>query len=223
MSSQKSSARSNAAPLSPLAVAPKRARGYLRVAAILDAAAALFAERGFEATTMTEVAVRSGTAIGSLYRFFPTKEAIAEALSQRYGEELGDKLDALALTASGLSSPAIADALVDLLLRRRRQRSAVAALLDRLDDGDQRRTALRVRILNGLVAILRAAGAGATPDDAAQVVLQLLKGVSRLSDEVGEDHKGAMIELRRALTLYVEDLRDRVSRITGLHRDNAGQ
>jgi len=55
------------------AVAPKRQRGRERVAAILDAAAQLFIEQG-QAVTMTEIAARSGTAIGSLYRFFPTRE-----------------------------------------------------------------------------------------------------------------------------------------------------
>ncbi len=203
MASQKSSTC-----VAPVAAEPKRARGHLRVAAILDAAAALFAERGYEATTMTEVAARSRTAIGSLYRFFPTKEALAEALSLRYGAMMGEGLDAIAETAGGMASAALADALIDLLLERRRQRTAVAALLDRLDEGDRRRAALRVRILDGIAATLREAGADAFASGASQVVLQLLKGVSRLADEVGEDHE-AVGELRRALALYLDNLRER--------------
>ena len=38
---------------------------------------------------MTEIAARSNTAIGSLYRFFPTKEVLADALLDRYWEQLG--------------------------------------------------------------------------------------------------------------------------------------
>ena len=65
--------------------APKRERGRQRVAAIMDAAVELFSEKGYDAATMTEIAARSSTAIGSLYRFFPSKEALADALLQRYG------------------------------------------------------------------------------------------------------------------------------------------
>ena len=68
----------------PEAKEPKRERGKLRVAALLDAGAALFVEKGYDATTMTEIASRAGAAIGSLYQFFPSKEALAEALVARY-------------------------------------------------------------------------------------------------------------------------------------------
>ena len=45
-----------------------------------------------DAATMTEIAARSHTAIGSLYRFFPTKELIAEALLAEYAGEVGATL-----------------------------------------------------------------------------------------------------------------------------------
>ncbi|WP_245639904.1 helix-turn-helix domain-containing protein [Paraburkholderia heleia] len=66
---------------------PKRERDRRRVAAIMDAAVAVFTEKGYDAATMTEIAARSSTAIGSLYRFFPTKEALAEALLLRYAQQ----------------------------------------------------------------------------------------------------------------------------------------
>jgi AcrR family transcriptional regulator len=69
-----------------LAKEPKRERGKQRVAALIDAGAELFAEKGYEATTMTEIASRAGAAIGSLYQFFPSKEALAEALFDRFAE-----------------------------------------------------------------------------------------------------------------------------------------
>ena len=53
---------------------------------MLAAAAEVIAEKGFEATTMAEIAVRGGAQIGSLYHFFPNKEALADALLQRFGE-----------------------------------------------------------------------------------------------------------------------------------------
>src|SRR5271163_4784871 len=95
---------------------PKRARGKLRVAALLDAGAALFAEKGYEATTMTEIAQRSGAAIGSLYQFFPSKEALAEALFDRYAAGAAAAFEQVADRAPGLSAVHLADLLVDYKL-----------------------------------------------------------------------------------------------------------
>ena len=64
---------------------PKRQeRGQRRIAAILEAAAALFTSRGVEGTTMSAIAAQSGTSIGSLYQFFPNREALVEALAEQY-------------------------------------------------------------------------------------------------------------------------------------------
>src|ERR1700739_5084110 len=69
---------------SAVARAPKRARGKQRVADLLQPAAAVFAEKGYEAATMTEIAARAGAPIGSLYQFFPVKDALADTLVQNH-------------------------------------------------------------------------------------------------------------------------------------------
>ncbi len=66
--------------------APQRERGRQRVADLLEAASAVFAEKGYAAATMTEIAARAGAPIGSLYQFFPGKESLGDALMRRYGE-----------------------------------------------------------------------------------------------------------------------------------------
>ena len=65
----------------PLRREPRQARARQRVNIILDAAAAEFAAVGYEAATTNAIARRAGTSIGSLYQFFPNKEAVLEALS----------------------------------------------------------------------------------------------------------------------------------------------
>jgi len=67
---------------------PRQARGEQRIAAILQAAAQVFYEVGFDAATTDMIAQRAQTAIGSLYDFFPNKEAIAQRLSEQFCEEL---------------------------------------------------------------------------------------------------------------------------------------
>ena len=54
-----------------------------------------FMEKGYDAATMTEIAARSGTAIGSLYRFFPSKESLSDALLLHYVEQMTEGLAAL--------------------------------------------------------------------------------------------------------------------------------
>ena len=152
---------------------------------------------------MTEVAARSRTAIGSLYRFFPTKAALAE----RYAEAVGGRLDALEASAAGLAAADLADAFVNLILDRPRER-AIVALMEGSVDVDRHRAALRARYRDGIVAILRAARPGSTvsrAEPAGAVVLQILKGVSRLC-EAGGKARAALDELRLALALFLEDV-----------------
>jgi AcrR family transcriptional regulator len=76
---------------------------------VLDAARALFAERGSD-VQMEEVAHLAGVGIGTLYRHFPTKEAMIEAASVKRFEE------ALAFARSECSNDADAwDLLVEIL------------------------------------------------------------------------------------------------------------
>ena len=66
----------------------RQARGQRRIEHILDVAAQVFAEVGFEAATTNAIAARAGMSPGSLYQFFPNKDAIAEALASRYMQQL---------------------------------------------------------------------------------------------------------------------------------------
>mgnify|MGYP001792796014 CR=1 FL=1 len=59
---------------------PKQQRGKERVEKILEAAAAVFDEVGYEAATTHLIAAKAETAIGSLYQFFADKAAIFKAM-----------------------------------------------------------------------------------------------------------------------------------------------
>ena len=68
----------------PLRRQPKQKRGQERVEQILDAAAIVFDEVGFEVATTHAIASKANTAVGSLYQFFPDKLAIFNALELRH-------------------------------------------------------------------------------------------------------------------------------------------
>lgn len=57
--------------------------------AILEAALALFAERGFHGTAVPAIADKAQVAAGTIYRYFENKEALVNALYARYKGALG--------------------------------------------------------------------------------------------------------------------------------------
>ncbi|MFE1752324.1 TetR family transcriptional regulator [Streptomyces anandii] len=80
----------------PLRRAPVQRRSAERLTRILDACADLLDEVGYDALSTRAVAVRAGVPIGSVYRFFGNKRAMADALAQRnlerYTERVGERL-----------------------------------------------------------------------------------------------------------------------------------
>ncbi|MEL6333909.1 MAG: TetR/AcrR family transcriptional regulator, partial [Cyanobacteria bacterium J06626_26] len=65
---------------------PKQARSQERVKQILDGAEQLFLDVGYDSTTTRAIAALANVSVGSLYQFFPDKEAILKALAIRYME-----------------------------------------------------------------------------------------------------------------------------------------
>jgi AcrR family transcriptional regulator len=74
---------------------PQQARGERRLAKILDAGEKVFAQVGYDAATTNAIARQAKTSIGSLYQFFPNKEAILQAVAARYLDQLREVLDAV--------------------------------------------------------------------------------------------------------------------------------
>src|SRR5690349_13359187 len=60
--------------------------------AVLDAALALFAERGYAGTTIPDVMAKASVGAGSLYRLFPSKEALANEVFREAKRRLLDRL-----------------------------------------------------------------------------------------------------------------------------------
>ncbi|MBB6249961.1 TetR/AcrR family transcriptional regulator [Nitrospirillum iridis] len=190
---------------------PKRARGRLRVAAILDAAVAVFTEKGFDAATMTEVAARSRTAIGSLYRFFPSKDALAEALLRRYSDRATAGLSVIAGHSPRLTPTALADALVDLMQDLAGERSMMKVLMmDRRGDApevlraEDKRGRLRAAIRGHIAHVLSVHAPTLPPERMATVagmLLHLMKAIPDLAEE--GDAVALLSEMRLALGAYL--------------------
>ena len=191
----------------PIAKAPKRDRGVQRVAELLDASAALFAENGYETTTMTQIAIRAGASIGSLYQFFPSKEVLAEALFARYVERVTSMLEDLAKRAPGLSPEGLAGRLVDLMLDVRKDRDSTAALSGSVSGIVERRQSLRGATRRQIVAILRAANPELREKaaaEAAAMIGHVLKLVPMLAKEQEDGGQPLVAQVRTMLAAYIE-------------------
>ncbi|MGW3035945.1 TetR/AcrR family transcriptional regulator [Streptomyces sp. NPDC001178] len=66
----------------------RQARGERRIAQLLEAAASVFCTTGYTAASTNAIAREAGVSPGTLYQFFPNKEAIAIELGDRLMHEM---------------------------------------------------------------------------------------------------------------------------------------
>lgn len=176
--------------------APQQKRSTERLAKVLDTAADLFSEAGYEAATMTELAQRSGSSVGALYSFFPDKESVAAALLEQCGEDIEVRWSAILERTKNLSSEEFATDFVDELTALAQAQPALLALLN---------APVQLRLSVVLRLRLRAAMAGALHQFnpalrakesslVANVALQVLRGMIMLYAETDE-------KMRRALSV----------------------
>jgi AcrR family transcriptional regulator len=85
--------------------APKQRRSKATVAAILEATARVLKEEGYERASTNRIAKVAGVSIGSLYQYFPSKEALVLALVQQHCEAM---LELLTQSAAALSEAPLA-------------------------------------------------------------------------------------------------------------------
>jgi AcrR family transcriptional regulator len=63
---------------------------------ILDAARICFLRNGFHQTSMQDVIAEAGLSVGAVYRYFPSKAEIVEAIAEQYADQIWAELAALA-------------------------------------------------------------------------------------------------------------------------------
>jgi AcrR family transcriptional regulator len=71
---------------------PRQQRSKDTVDSILDATARILKHAGFAGMTTNAVAEKAGVSIGSLYQYFPNKEALVSALIERHCEEMNSAI-----------------------------------------------------------------------------------------------------------------------------------
>ncbi|MEU9037110.1 TetR/AcrR family transcriptional regulator [Streptomyces sp. NPDC048352] len=107
-------------PAHPLRRTPVQQRSADRLARILDACAELLDETGYENLSTRAVALRAGVPIGSVYRFFGNKRAMAVALAQRNLEQYAEGIQRRLADVPGTHWRPVVDAVLDEYLAMKR-------------------------------------------------------------------------------------------------------
>ncbi len=187
--------------------APRRARGQLRVDALLASAAEVFAQKGFDAATMTEIAAQADSSIGSLYQFFRTKESVAEALLQTQVDALWQRFDALAERAGSLATPELGRVLVRFFVEFRSEHPSFGTLVDMPGPPLQAVVGVRAKVrerVQGVLAKHAPAVDGDTLRAMAPIVQHSMKiAIALRADLDAADRAAAMRELETMLAGYL--------------------
>ena len=190
----------------PVRVSPQQERSTRRLAGILDAAAEIFAEVGYEAATVTAIAERSGSSIGALYNYFPDKQSIAYTLVNQYAQEIEAHWKPLMEQAETLTHAKFADQFIERITQFAQERPAYLSLLAapiRFRRDPAARKASRVAIANAF----QAKNPSLSREQsllAAKASLQIVRGMMALYEEA--DIKGKVLvvaEFKKVLTLYL--------------------
>lgn len=74
---------------------PKQARSAHLVECVVEATARVLAAHGYAGTSTNLIAAEAGVSVGSLYQYFPNKEALIVAVHERHVEQIGQVMDAI--------------------------------------------------------------------------------------------------------------------------------
>jgi len=192
---------------------PVQPRGLRRMERILDAADAEIARAGFESATTNAIARRARTAIGSLYQFFPNKEAVLAALCDRHLRRLHELHEGLFTADLGrLPFAEMFDRIVDTLARYHDENPgfqplfygsatspALAAAADRLHDECIDR-------VDGLMAIRLPGMDTARRRQLAEINVDTVRAILPRAAAAEPAVRESMLrELKRMMTVYAED------------------
>ena len=152
--------------------APRQQRSSNTVETILDAAARVLEDAGLEGFNTNAVARRAGVSVGSLYQYFPGKQALVAELSRRQAADLQAALSEAAERGRGQPLKQALWLLASAAIDWQTRRPVLARNLDRFEetltlDTDARGTTGAIR--DQLAHVFQSRWPGAAPEAIAVV------------------------------------------------------
>ncbi len=110
---------------------PKQLRAQLTVDTMLQATEELIKEFDFDRISTNKIAKRAGISIGSLYQFFPNKEALFEAVKERMIEGIAREAIQIMAELKNVSAVVLAEALIDKVFERAREHPELVPVISK--------------------------------------------------------------------------------------------
>jgi AcrR family transcriptional regulator len=194
----------------------RQARGERRVAQLLEAAASVFCRTGYTAASTNAIAREAGVSPGTLYQFFPNKEAIAVGLSDQLLDHWARSHgQALAQENAGLPLDRMLDAVLDPLIAFNVENPAFAVLMHGADTPgvivDEIGTlhgALLARVEEMIGTRLPDLPSDARTRTANMAVHLFKAGLTLVMSHEGAERDAYIAELKTVMHRYLEPLLD---------------
>ena len=188
--------------------APQQQRAGQRIEQLLEAAASVMAEVGYEAATMTTIAERAGTSIGTVYVYFPDKQAIVRALNNRYGEAIEEAFAKVEEDAESLGAQELAHRFVDMTTAFVADHPAYFTLAD-APINTRRDLRARERLRSRIAAVLRSKQRELSEEasySVAEVCVQIIKSMNPLYASASASVRRTLVsEYKLALGAYMKE------------------
>ena len=110
---------------------PRQARAAVTLDAVFEATIQVLLSDGPHRLTTTRVAERAGVSVGTMYQYFPNKQALIYALNERYLEALAKKIEVACQGQHGAPADEMIEALIDVYWRAKTERADVTRALYR--------------------------------------------------------------------------------------------
>lgn len=190
---------------------PSQARSREMVDVILLGATRVFAQHGYARATTNRVAQAAGVSVGSLYQYFPDKDAILTELLARYRAGLVTRIGEKVAAMNEVTFERVVHALLTAILKDDQIHPALhRVLIERVLRTDARRTVSGFEErLEELIASALVAGKEAVsvpdPDLAAFVLVRVVLSVvhAALVDKPAYNTPTLVDELTRLIVGYV--------------------
>jgi AcrR family transcriptional regulator len=108
---------------------PRQARSQITVDTVFEATIQVLLSDGPQRLTTTRVADRAGVSVGTLYQYYPNKQALLYAVLQRHLARVGDTVEAAARATHHAPLSAMVAAVVEAFVRAKTERIDEACAL----------------------------------------------------------------------------------------------
>jgi len=158
---------------------PRQARSMATVHTIFDATIQVLVRDGPRRLTTTRVAERAGVSVGSMYQYFPNKQALFYALNARYLVALAERIEAACAAQHGAPVAQMVEALVETYWMAKSERPDVTRALYRsvAELDNEPLIATFAQRADAATAAMLASASDVSFDDVPAVVLTLLSTV----------------------------------------------